>query len=670
MRRAYSLLLAAAAVPLLLYLWWRGRADPRYRQRWAERFGHPGVVTPRPGVVLVHCGSVGEVLAARPLIEALLANTRWGRPLVTCTTPTGSSQIHSAFGDRVDHVYFPIDLPGATRRFLQAWQPRLVILLERELWPNFLIQAQRVGVPVVVVNARLSERSAQGYRRWQMIMRPALASLRLVCCEDAPTAARFVALGASPQRVSVTGNIKSDLRLDPALHGIVANARAALGARSVLTCGSTHAGEDEALIAAFCEHLAHTPGALLILAPRHPERFDAVATLLQQAGLRFVRASEGRWPEASVQVLLGDTMGQLMHWYGVADACFVGGSLIPRGGHNPLEVLALDKPLITGRHTHNFAQMLVHLREAHAVREVDNADQVMECFAQCARDPRTCAEQVTQGRRVFQTMTGATARTLALLEPFARQTPTRATPLQAQQGRGTVWVDPRCFAQARTELFDPAWWQAQGASEALGAGRGHVHRVHDAHGRYLLRHYYRGGLMARISRDRFLAQPLAQTRAMAEFTLLGQLRDRGLAVPQPCAARHTRSGLFFYRADILVALIPDARDVADLLRRAGPLSASQWKALGRAVRQLHDAQVFHSDLNCHNLMLGTHTGQAWIVDFDKCRFRAGEAWKADNLARLLRSLRKELRLEPALHWNEIDWQDFLAGYDAAPTAGA
>lgn len=664
MRRAYSLLLGAAALPLLAYLWWRGRADPRYRQRWAERFGRAGADAPRPGVVLVHCGSVGEVLAATPLIEALLEDSRWGRPLVSCTTPSGSAQIRSAFGDRVDHVYFPLDLPGATRRFLQAWRPRLVVLLERELWPNFLHQAHGMGVPVVVANARLSERSAAGYRRWQSIMRPAIASLRLVCCEDQATADRFKLLGACAQRLAVTGNIKSDLRILPELRGVIASARAALGDRPVLTAGSTHAGEDEALIAAFRGHLALSPRTLMILVPRHPERFDVVAAMLAQSGLVFVRRSQGRPPDAGTQVLLGDTMGELLLWYGVADACFVGGSLIERGGHNPLEVLALERPLITGRHTHNFAQIMSSLRSAEAVLEVEDAQAVFDHFLALQAPSGFAGMRAARGREVYRAMTGATGRTLARLQPYAVGQATLRAPVQLRQGRDTVWVDPVCFDAAIAELFDPAWWQRQGASESLGAGRGHVHRVRNGCAAFLLRHYYRGGLMARVSRDLFLGQPLVQTRAMAEFTLLAQLRARGLPVPQACAARHARHGLF-YRADILVALIPDAQDVSHLLHHVRALSADQWHTLGRAVRQLHDEQVFHSDLNCHNLMLDAD-GKAWIVDFDKCGFRAGDDWKARNLARLLRSLRKEQRLDPALRWREVDWKPFLEGYHSRP----
>jgi len=661
MRRVYSLL-GDCTVPLMLaYLWWRGRKDPHYRRRWGERFGLVGGLSLRHGAVLVHCGSVGEVLAARPLIDRLLAEAQCGPLIVTCSTPTGTQQIHKEFGDRVGHVYFPLDLPGTTRRFLRALSPRLVILLERELWPNFLHQAQSLGVPVVVVNARRSTGAAAGYARWHRIMRPALGSLRLVCCEDQTTADRFAALGVSPERLRVTGNIKSDLHLAPTMMEAIGSERAALGARPVLAAGSTHAGEDEALIAAFPRHLARSPHSLLILVPRHPERFEAVADLLQKSGLRFARRSLGQPIRADTQVLLGDTMGELMHWYGLADACFVGGSLIPRGGHNPLEVLALDKPLIAGPHTHNFAQIYDALQAAQALLRVANAAAVFDRLDDVLRDRGAAAARCAGARTVYESMAGATRRTLAQLADFVHSASPQAAPLQLRQGADTVWVHPDCFEQADARLFDPAWWQRQGRSIGLDAGRGHIHQVSDAQRSYLLRHYYRGGLMARLSRDLFMAQAQEKTRGMAEFALLGRLRARGLPVPRACAARLQRLGPC-YRADILVALIPDAQDVAWLLHHQRTLSRAEWQALGHAVRRLHDEQVFHADLNCHNLMLDVR-GKAWIVDFDKCGFRAGESWKADNLARLLRSLRKELRLDPALHWSEAQWKSFLDGYN-------
>ena len=662
--QAYRLLVWCAVGPLFAYLWWRGRRDPAYRRRWRERLGFPGRLPLPSGAVLLHCASVGEVIAARPLVERLLANPAWGPVIVSCSTPTGSRQIRHDFGQRVGHCYFPIDLSGATRRFLAQAQPRLVLLMERELWPMFLHQAQCQGVPVALVNARLSARSAQGYRRWASLMTPALASLRLVCAEDAHTADRLLALGVPAARLTVTGNLKSDVLAGPALLHAIATTRHGLGKRPVLTAGSTHAGEDEALITAFTHHLQAHPDALLVLVPRHPERFDVVADLLAASGLHHVRHSRGQAANAATQVLLGDTMGELMLWYGVADACFIGGSLVQRGGHNPLEALCLDKPVLTGPHTANFDTLFQQLEAAHALGRVTDADAVFAQWQQLLDDPAGAEARVARARAVSHALTGALQRTLAALGPWAGAAPAGhggPTARTATQGSDVVWADAEVFTGDLPALFDLAWWRRRGSVEALGAGRGQLHKVANARGSYLMRHYYRGGLMARVSRDLFLAQGVAASRAMREFTLLRALRSLGLPVPRACAARYRRVAVLWYRADILVELIPDAVDVARLLHRQRALTTAEWQALGRAVRDLHDAQCFHSDLNCHNLMLGSH-GQAWIVDFDKCGFRAGDAWKAGNLDRLHRSLRKELRLDPAFRWGEAQWEDFLSGY--------
>lgn len=661
MLRAYRLLAWCGMVPLFAYLWWRGRKDPAYRLRWRERLGHAAANGLRHGVVL-HCASVGEVIAARPLVRQLLADPHWGPVTVTCATPTGSRQILADFGKQVGHTYFPLDLPGTTRRFLRQLQPRIVLLMERELWPEFLFQAQCAGIPVALVNARLSERSAAGYRRWPRLMRPTLTRLRHICAEDAATAARFLALGVAPQRLQVTGNIKSDVQVPAPLRQSIADTRRAIGPRPVLTAGSTHAGEDEALIAAYVGHLQRTPDTLLILVPRHPERFEAVATLLAASGLRTARVSRGDAITPDTQVLLGDSMGELMRWYGVADACFIGGSLIPRQGHNPLEALCLDKPLLTGPHTANFATVFQSLEDADALLRVPDALAVFTGFHDLLQDPAACQARVARGRHLYLSLAGALQRTLDSLRPLvaAFNLADNAPVHTSHRGAMTVWADSKRFDDASGALFDPEAWRRRGTAEKLGAGRGNIHTVADARGRYLLRHYYRGGLMARVSRDLFLAQPVASSRAMQEFTLLRSLRRQGLPVPRAAAALYRRVGIW-YRADILVEQIPDAVDTARLMHHQRSLTDAEWQALGQAVRRMHDAQCLHSDLNCHNLMLDAQ-GRAWIVDFDKCGFRPGDDWKAGNLERLLRSLRKELRLDPDFRWDESRWPVFLAAY--------
>lgn len=661
--------------PLLLLLWWRGRQDAGYRERWRERLA---LDRPDPrwrhGTVL-HCASFGEALAARPLIHALLEQPDTGPLTVTCTTPTGARQLRKDFADRIGQVWFPFDGAGAPSRFLRAWQPRRVLLLEREVWPDFLHSAQRLGVPVALVNGRLSERSALGYRRWLRLGGPALGALRLLCVEDALTATRLTALGVPTQRLLITGNIKSDVPLPAALLEGIAAERAGLADRPVLTAGSTHLGEDESLLAAFGQHLARSPRSLLVLVPRHPERFDAVARLVTDSGLRLQRRSEEQAPRPDTQVLLVDRMGDLLHWYGVADACFVGGSLIPRGGHNPIEPLALRRAVITGPQTRNFEAMYAQLEAAGGVRRASDAQAVLRCFEQLLADPASRAKLESRGQAVVAHWTGATLRTLAALRAAGLLNPgldAGAGSREGFEGSDRIRIDPALFRQPLPSLFDLTWWQqVPRSAESVTGGRGQLQVLSDGERQYLLRHYHRGGLMARLSRDLFMAQAPDRSRAFAEFALLQALRAQGLPVPRPCAARQQRAAAgLAYRADILVERIPGAKDAAALMHHTRALDEIEWQTLGRAVRRLHEAQVDHTDLNCHNLMLDA-AGRAWIVDFDKCGFRPGDAWKADNRARLLRSLRKELRLDPGFRWTEAtDWTAFLDGYERGAAAAA
>lgn len=366
-RRLYTLLLHLALPLIVLRLFLRGRKAPAYRQRIAERFAF-GLPRFKPGGIWVHAVSVGESIAAAPLIRALLERHPELPITVTCMTPTGSERIRALFGERVQHCYLPYDLPWAAARFLDRLRPRLAVIMETELWPNHIHQCARRGIPTVLANARLSEKSARGYARFAGLTRPMLAEMSWIAVQTEAEAERFRQLGARPERVSVTGSIKFDLTVDPELKPRAQALRASWGAdkRPVWIAASTHAGEDEIVIAAHRQLLAEKSDGLLILVPRHPERFDSVHVLCQRAGFRTVRRSSRQPVTAGDQVLLGDTMGELLFLYALADVAFVGGSLVPSGGHNLLEPAALGLPVLSGPHLFNFLEIAGQLQEAGA----------------------------------------------------------------------------------------------------------------------------------------------------------------------------------------------------------------------------------------------------------------------------------------------------------------
>ncbi len=412
-RFVYSLLLTLLLPLVLLYLLWRSRKEPGYRRRLGERLG---VTRPaQGGGILVHCASVGETLAALPLIRALQARYPDKRLTVTSTTPTGSAQVRQQLGDRVQHCYLPLDLPGPCRRFLRALQPELVILLETELWPNLIHTAKRQGIPVMLANARLSARSARGYQRWPRLVGPMLAQLDAVAMQNEVDAERLVALGLDPAKLTVCGSLKFDLQIAAdAEQRLAEQRRETLGERSVWCAGSTHPGEFEQALDAHRQLLTTHPDLLLILVPRHPEQFDTAFTLSQQAGLRVVRRSQGTPVGDEVQVLIGDTMGELLTLYGFSDACLVGGSLIPRGGHNPLEPAALGKPVLMGKHYFNFAEIGDSLKQAGALTVVNDGDELAQQLEQLLSLRSQARARGKQGQRVVEINRGATQRQLAL----------------------------------------------------------------------------------------------------------------------------------------------------------------------------------------------------------------------------------------------------------------
>ncbi|HSC83364.1 MAG TPA: lipid IV(A) 3-deoxy-D-manno-octulosonic acid transferase, partial [Pseudomonas sp.] len=364
-RRLYTLILHLALPLICLRLLWRAWRAPAYGRRIGERFAF-GLGAFAPGGIWVHAVSLGESIAAAPLIRELLARYPHLPITVTSMTPTGSERIQALFGSRIQHCYLPYDLPWACKRFLCKVQPQLAVIMETELWPNHIHQCAMRGVPVVLANARLSERSARGYARFTKLTAPMLGELSLIAVQSEAEAERFRQLGARPDCVEVTGSIKFDLSVDPQLQQRATALRAEWGAtaRPLWIAASTHAGEDEIILAAHRQLLQQFPQALLILVPRHPERFASVFELCTREGFGTVRRSLGVAVTAETQVLLGDTLGELLFLYALADLAFVGGSLVANGGHNLLEPAALGKPLLSGPHLFNFLEIATLLREA------------------------------------------------------------------------------------------------------------------------------------------------------------------------------------------------------------------------------------------------------------------------------------------------------------------
>lgn len=416
-RSFYTLLLHLALPLILLRLAWRAWRAPAYARRIGERFAF-GLPELRPGGIWVHAVSVGESIAAAPLIRALLARHPELPLTVTCMTPTGSERIRALFGDGVQHCYLPYDLPWAAARFLDRLQPRLAVIMETELWPNHVHQCARRGIPVALANGRLSVRSARGYGRFARLTGPMLAEMDWLAVQSEAEAERFRALGASREAVTVTGSIKFDLTIDPELPGQAAALRARWGAaqRPVWIAASTHAGEEEVVLAAHRQLLARFPEALLILVPRHPERFTTALELCRREDFATVRRSSGEAVAAQTKVLLGDTMGELLFLYALADCAFVGGSLVQNGGHNLLEPAVLGKPLLSGPYLFNFLDIAARLDEAGALRQVTDAGSLAAAVGALWSEPASAARAGAAGQAVLEANQGALVRLLEGLE--------------------------------------------------------------------------------------------------------------------------------------------------------------------------------------------------------------------------------------------------------------
>jgi 3-deoxy-D-manno-octulosonic-acid transferase len=402
MRTLYTVALRLALPLILLRLWWRGRREPGYRAHVQERFGfYSGE---RPDQALwVHAVSVGEARAAAPLVRELKRLYPDHTVVMTCTTAAGRDTVKQVYGESVLAAFLPYDYPESVQSFLQRFRPRLGVLMETELWPNLLAQCERNGVPVALANARMSEKSARGYRRLRSLAEPALRSLAVVCAQSEADAARLRELGA--RRVEVTGNLKFDVTLDAAQLEAGRAWKARLG-RQVVLLASTRDGEEELLI-------DKNTAALVVVVPRHPQRFDEVAALADN------RRTRAPFPAPQDRVYLGDTMGEMAFYYAACDVAVIGGSFMPLGGQNLIEALAAGTPVVLGPSMYNFAEASRLALEAGAALQAADAREAMQRANELLGDRARREAMAGAGQRLCEAHRGATARHLELLRQLA-----------------------------------------------------------------------------------------------------------------------------------------------------------------------------------------------------------------------------------------------------------
>jgi 3-deoxy-D-manno-octulosonic-acid transferase len=416
LRALYSAVLYVLTPATVYHLIWRGFRVPGYFQRWGERYaawsGPPHEVD-----VWVHAVSVGEVNAAAPVIDALRRDHPHLKLLITTITPTGSDRVRALWGDGVLHVYAPYDLPGAVGRFLKHFRPGVALVMETELWPNLLLGCRARDIRSYILNARLSARSLRGYRVLAPLIRRVVASVHRIGAQSVADGQRFVHLGAAPEAIVETGNLKFDIAVPAGLSELVSQFRQHVGTRRVWIAASTHPEEEAAVVAMHRKLLARFPDLLMLWAPRHPERFGRAAELAQAAGWQVGRRSVAGWPRRDDAVFVLDTLGELMAFYACADVAFVAGSLQAVGGHNLLEPAAVGTAMVTGPHLHNFVEISRRLQEAGALEIGKTAEEIGDLLLALLADDDRRARMASEGRLLVERGRGALGLTMAMVAP-------------------------------------------------------------------------------------------------------------------------------------------------------------------------------------------------------------------------------------------------------------
>lgn len=418
-RLFYTLAFYLLLPVLVLRLVWRSRLNPAYRQRLGERFGFVPHSPSNKPLIWLHSVSVGETIAASPLVEELLKSYPTHGLWITTTTSTGSATVKRLYGERVLHSYFPYDIPQVVQRFLRCVKPQIVLVVETEIWPNLYTACQQQGIPLLLLNARLSARTFQRYQYVHTLTRQTLQAITRIAARSQQDANYFQQLGANAAQLNVCGNLKFALQIPASVREQAQTLKQQWGKRPIVVAASTHAGEDETVLQTFSRLRQQFPQLLLILVPRHPERFETVYALCTNIASTLRRSSQQTLTHDTA-ILLGDTLGELLLWYALADMAFIGGSLIERGGHNPLEAAAFGVPILSGKYTHNFADIFPPLYAAGGAVEVADANALYEYCLQWLNEPalrqhigRQAAIFFNQQHRVLDCL-------LAQIAPYVR----------------------------------------------------------------------------------------------------------------------------------------------------------------------------------------------------------------------------------------------------------
>ncbi|MCW8409683.1 lipid IV(A) 3-deoxy-D-manno-octulosonic acid transferase [Legionella sp. PATHC035] len=414
MRFFYSFLMYLLTPFILVRLWWKGRSLPAYRERILERF-FLAKQEYKPVDVWIHAVSLGEVIAAIPLIDAML-DKKWSL-FVTTMTPTGSERVQARFGNKVTHQYLPYDLPGILKRFFKQIQPRVGVIMETELWPNLIYQARAAKVPLLLANARISDDSLNGYKKIKFLIKPLLNQFTAILAQGEEDARRYITLGAREEIVHVLGNMKFDLQTNTIDSKRFSDLKSHWGAeRIAVIAASTHENEEAQLLSHLKRLQQAIPGVIFLIAPRHPERFQTVYQLCLQSGFKTGLRSDLTTLSPENEIVVLDSLGELLGLYQISDYAFVGGSLVPVGGHNVLEPIAMNVPVLSGSQVHNFKAICNDLKLAQGILLVQQANEVIDGIIKLHTDPTFRQQMIKNANAVFEKNKGSVIRHLQQIE--------------------------------------------------------------------------------------------------------------------------------------------------------------------------------------------------------------------------------------------------------------